>query len=188
MRKVGVSQKCSARVIRAPRNRGQGMKLAIGGRFDWKIIRDGSIYRAGFFHNDVTDEGLNHILDSTFGNSTQITVWYIGFIRDDNFSELANADTMSSHAGWEEGDEYSEATRREWVDDAAGGGIKTNSVAAEFSINATETMKGLFISSLATKNGTTGILWATGLFSEGDQSVNNGDTLAVTYTLTVARA
>lgn len=148
------------------------------GRTKWKTTAE----------NDVTNEGLNSVLDVMFHGSSQITTWYIGLIRDDNYSALANADTMSSHAGWEEADEYSESTRQEWTEGAASSQSITNAATVDFSINATETMKGIFLTSSATKSGTSGTLWATALFSSGDQAVANGDTLKVTYTVTASRS
>jgi len=136
--------------------------------------------------NAVTTEGLNHILDVTFHGSSAKSTWYIGLIRDDNYSALAASDTLTSHPGWEEADEYT-GDRKEWTEGASADGIITNASAVNFSINDTETMKGAFLCSSDT--GDSGeILFCTALFSGGDRSVVSGDTLKVTYSLTASAA
>jgi hypothetical protein len=51
-----------------------------------------------------------------------------------------------------------------------------------FTINASATLYGLFISSVSTKSGTTGTLWATAAFTS-TKAVSSGDTLKITYTV-----
>jgi len=56
-----------------------------------------------------------------------------------------------------------------------------------FSINATTTVGGAFLTSDNTKGGTTGTLFSAADFqSPGDRSVVNGDTLNVTYTFSLS--
>jgi hypothetical protein len=58
---------------------------------------------------------------------------------------------------------------------------------AVFNINATSTVGGAFLTSNSTKSGTTGTLFSAADFqSPGDRSVASGDTLNVTYTLSLA--
>ena len=128
--------------------------------------------------------GLNHFLDTELHAGTPVTTWYVGLIRDDSYSALAAADTMASHAGWQEGDEYT-GTRPAYVEAAASSAVTTNSASkAEFAINDTETMKGAFLVSDA--SGTAGVLLCTGLFTGGDQAVSSGDTLRVTVAITAS--
>ena len=65
---------------------------------------------------------------------------------------------------------------------AASQGV-TNGTTSDFTMNATATIKGLFLNSDSTKSGTAGLLFSTAAFSGGNQSVNSGDTLKVTYTV-----
>lgn len=164
--------------------------LLLGGVFEVVCHRaDGSVRWRQTIRNMVTNAALNDILDVYFHATSQKTTWYVGLIHSTNYGAgPAAGDTMSSHAGWEEGTEYSESVRQEWQEGAASSQQITNATSADFSINATATMKGLFLCSDSTKGGTSGTLWTSVLFSGGDQSVGNGDVLKVTYTVTAARA
>lgn len=132
--------------------------------------------------NGIVDVGLNHILETEFNGGTPVTTWYIGLIDNASFSALAAGDTSASHAGWIENSDYDEATRPEWTAGTAAARSITNASTVDFSMNATKTIKGIFIISNATKGGSTGVLWSTAAFGS-TVSVNNGDTLKVTYTL-----
>jgi hypothetical protein len=133
--------------------------------------------------NGIVDVGLNHILETEFNGGTPITSWYIGLVDNAGFSAFANADTMGSHAGWvETHTTYSQATRPEWTAGTATGRSITNAVTVDFSMTATITVKGIFITSSNTKGGATGTLWSTAAFAS-NVTANNGDTLKVTYTV-----
>ena len=157
-------------------------RLNVRGRFIVEHMRDGKVIGQYSMPNGIVDVGLNHILETEFNGGTQVTAWYIGLIDNASFSALAAADTMSSHAGWIENDDYSGGTRPEWTAGTAASRQITNSSTVDFSINATATIKGIFITSNSTKNGTTGTLWATAAFGS-NVSVQNGDTLKITYTV-----
>lgn len=132
--------------------------------------------------NGITDVGIQALLDAYFNAGTQPANFYIGLIDNDTFSALAAADTMASHAGWDEDTTYSEGTRPEWAPGAAASRAVTNSVTVDFSVNGTAAIYGIFVTTNSTKSGTTGVLWATAAFSSV-ASVENGDTLKVTYTV-----
>lgn len=132
--------------------------------------------------NGVVDEGIEYLLDAGFNGGSAISTWYMGLIDNSGFSALANADTMSSHSGWSESTAYSEGTRPEWTAGAAASRQVTNSTSVDFSINATVTIKGIFVTSDNTKSGTTGTLWSTAAFGT-NASAESGDTLKVTYTV-----
>lgn len=156
--------------------------LRAKGRFTITHLRNGRVVGEYALPNGIVDVGLNHILETQFNGGTQVTVWYIGLIDNAGFTALANADTMASHAGWAESSAYDEATRPEWTAGAASGRAITNSTTVDFTVNATATIKGLFITSNNTKGGTTGTLWSTAAFGT-TVAVNDGDTLKVTYTV-----
>lgn len=134
--------------------------------------------------NGITNEGKDDNLDVYFSDGTQTagSSWYIGLIDNSGYSALAATDTMASHAGWNEFTSYSEANRVAWGPGAAASQSITNASPATFNINGSGTVKGVFVVTNNTKSGSTGILWATALFS-ADVPVSNGDQLKVTYTV-----
>ena len=157
--------------------------LSLHGHFRYlRYSPSGLILARGIAINGITTPAINDLFETQFRSGTQKPSWYLGLIRDDNYTALAAADTMASHAGWEEGTEYSEGTRPAWSAGAAAGKAIANSAAAEFTVNAEQTFKGLFLASNSTKGGTTGILWCTGLF-DVEQSMPSGQVLKVYYTL-----
>ena len=134
--------------------------------------------------NGITNVGKNLILDVMFNDGSAVAnnSWFIGLIDNSGYSALAAADTMSSHAGWNEFTTYSEANRVAWGSGVAASQSTTNASPATFNVTGTATVKGVFVTSNNTKSGTTGTLWATALFS-ADVPVSNGDQLKVTYTV-----
>ena len=144
---------------------------------------DGNLKAVYDFPNGIVDEGLNHILDTQFHGSTAVTTWYIGLVDNSGWTAFADADTLASHSGWTELTDYTESARVEWDEDAASSRSITNTTTADFSMNATNNVKGIFVSSNSTKStGNTGTLWSTAAFSSV-VAVANGDTLKVTYTV-----
>lgn len=137
-------------------------------------------------YNLITNVGINDVLNEYIRGTTQTTAWYMGLVDNAGFTAFANADTASSHSGWAESIAYSNGARLQWSPGAASGQSITNGSSVNFSINATATIRGLFISSVATLSATTGILFSEAAFSGGNQSVNSGDTLQCTYTLSLA--
>ena len=143
---------------------------------------DGVLLWADVAKNAVVTVGLNSLLDVYLRNQTQIATWYLGLVDNTGFSAYSASDTMSSHAGWSESVAYSNSTRVAWSPSAASAGSISNSSTSDFTINASATIKGVFLTSGSAKSGTTGTLFATANFSGGNQTVNSGDTLKVTYT------
>ncbi len=146
--------------------------------------KDGKLIGIYDFHNDITNEGKNLILEVMFKDGTQIASasWFIGLISNSGYSALAAGDTMASHAGWTEFTGYSQSTRVAWGPGVPASQLITNGTPATFDITSSGTLKGVFIPSNSTKSGTTGKLWATALFS-ADVPVNNGDQIKITYTV-----
>lgn len=129
--------------------------------------------------NLITNQGLNHILDTEFHNNTVVSTWYVGL----KHAGAANAaDNMTSHGGWAECANYTGS--RPAFDEAApaSGSITNNASKASFSINANnQVIAGGFLCSVA--SGTAGTLFSVVDFTGGNKTCDNGDTLQVTYTL-----
>lgn len=156
--------------------------LPMQGTFRVEHWRDGRCINAQVFKNQITTVGKNYLLNVGFHADSQISTWYVGLVDNASFSAFSAADTMSSHAGWIENDDYDESTRVEWTEGAASAASITNATAITFTMNATATIKGIFINSVSTKNGTTGTLWTAVAFAS-NVSVVDDDQLKVTYTL-----
>jgi len=159
-------------------------RLSLSGRF---IIehrdRENDLKALFEVPNGIVDEGLNKILDVMLHAVSPITTWYIGLVDNSGFSAFSDSDTLSSHAGWSEFTSYTESNRVTWPEDAASSRSISNSTTADFSLNATGNLKGVFISSNNVKTtGNTGTLWSTAAFSSVVATAN-GDTLKVTYTV-----
>jgi hypothetical protein len=136
--------------------------------------------------NLVTTVGKNLTLDTILGNTAAGAV-----VMGLKGTGSANAaDTQASHAGWLEvglanAPAYS-GNRPTPSFSAAAASSKATSSAVSFSMTSTGTVAGCFINigGSATKDSTTGTLFSAGDFSSS-KAVVNGDTIAVTYTLTL---
>ena len=153
--------------------------------------KDGNLKWEDEAPNLVVNEGLQDMNAKYFTGTTYTAAWYIGLYGSGATNSPAAGDTMASHAGWTEVTAYSQATRPACTfgtPTTANPSVATNSASpASFSINGTTTVGGAFLTSNNTKSGTTGTLYSAADFSApGDRSVVSGDTLSVTYTLSLA--
>lgn len=145
-------------------------------------------------HNLVVNVGLKDMNDKYFSGSGYTATWYLGLVTGPGSGNTyAAADTMASHAGWTEDTGYSQSTRPACSFGAATTAdpsvITNSSSVAVFSINATTTVAGAFLTSDNTKSGTSGILFSVSNFtSPGDRSVVSGDTLNVSYSFSLDAA
>ncbi len=147
---------------------------------------DGVLKWVEEFPNLVTTAGKNALVTNTFKTIPGSVAWYVGLVDNAGWTAYAAADTMASHTGWAEGTPYSNATRPAWTPGAVSGGSVDNSASkAVFTINATLTVRGCFLTDNNTKGGTTGTLYGVGDFA-ASRSVLSGDTLNVTVTPSVA--
>lgn len=153
--------------------------------------KDGNLKWVAETPNLVVNVGLQYMAGVALTSTTQITTWYLGLYGAGASNTPASTDTMSSHIGWTEVTAYSQANRPTATFAAATNAnpsVVTNTASkAVFSINATTTVGGAFLTSDNTKGGTTGTLFSAADFqAPGDRSVVNGDTLNVTYTFSLA--
>ena len=139
------------------------------------------IYRAP---NAIVTEGVHHMMETEFRAGAASATWYIGLVDNSGWTTWAATHTMAAHAGWTESVVYSNANRPQWTCGAAAARAITNASTVDFTVNGSATLKGLFITNNNTKSGTTGAMWSEAAFSS-TVTVANGDTLKVTYTLSV---
>lgn len=134
--------------------------------------------------NIVVSEGLTSVLSVNFNAGTQLTAWFLGVT--DATPTIAAADTLASHSGWVEETGYT-GTRPAWTEGAPTTSPPitiTNSTSVDLAITSSATIGGLFLCSVT--SGTSGTLFAVQAFTGGNQAVDNGDTLRLTYTITAA--
>jgi hypothetical protein len=141
--------------------------------------------------NLVVNGGLQYMAGTALTSTAQITTWYIGLYGSGSTNNPAATDTAAIHAGWTEVTPYSNANRPTATFVAATNAnpsVVTNSASpAAFNINASATVGGAFLISNNTKGGFTGTLFSAADFtSPGDRVVANGDTLNVSYTMSLA--
>jgi hypothetical protein len=147
---------------------------------------DGQVKWEAPIENLVTTVGKNLTLDTILGNSAAGAV-VMGL---KGVGSANVADTQASHAGWLEVGGANAPTyagnRPTPSFSSAAAASKATSSAVSFSMTSTGTVAGCFINigGSATKDNTTGTLFSAGDFSSS-KAVVNGDTIAVTYTLTL---
>lgn len=175
-------QAMSAQAVALGLSLKHGERVRLAGWYDAECVAaDGALLWRKRWPNLVTTVGKNYLLDNGLAGSGYTAAFYLGLISSTSYTAVAAGDTMSSHTGWTESAAYSNSTRVAVSWNSASSGSKA-STTCTFNINATDTIKGAFLTTGSAKSGTTGTLYSCGLFSGGDQPVVSGNTLNVTYT------
>lgn len=149
--------------------------------------------------NVVTIVGANQLLDSAF-DAGPVAGPFLGLISSVGYTTgPVAADTMASHAGWNEAGNgvnfpnWSTPTsnaRKAISFDAAAARAKAIDATADFLIATNAgTVKGCFMvfgtGAVATNNNANGELLSAGVFTGGDKVLGLGDTLQVSYSIAV---
>lgn len=144
----------------------------------------GIITQTVFTQNGITDQGMDDLLDVAFRAQTQHTVWYMALIDGAGTQTLAAADVGGTHAGWTENTNHTGGARISWTGSlsAASSRSITNSSTLDYAYTTTEEIHGIFLINHLTADTASEILWSTAPFST-EVTVNNGDTLKITYTV-----
>jgi hypothetical protein len=161
-----------------PRGRFEVVCFGADGREKWRDV----------INNLITTVGKSLIADGALGNTAQGAV-VMGL---KGTGTAAAADTQASHAGWLEvgganAPVYT-GSRPTPAFGAAAAGVKATSSAVSFAFTSGGTVAGAFVNvaGSATKDNTTGTLFAAGDFSNGSRTVLSGDTINVSYSLTIS--
>ena len=166
-----------------------------GGVFTVKCVGpDGQIKWTEKFHNLVVNEGLQDMNSQYFKGIGYNADWYIGLVQGPGSGNTyAAADTLATHAGWTElaaGTAYTgnrKAATFGTATTADPSVIDNAGSPASFAmlVNGTSVAGALLCNAVS---GTSGVLFSVGNFTGGDKSVDNGDTLNVTYTFSLDAA
>ena len=159
------------------------------GHYDIKCLDNtGKVLWEDGFDNLVPTVGLNQLL-----NQGATTTAFMGLISSVGFTTLVAADTMSSHAGWNEAQNSGTNTppygtvRPSITWSSPAGGV-INAGTSTFIFTGSGTVNGGFIvdgsGASATVANTGGVLFSEGTLATA-QPVISGNTLLMTYTLTV---
>lgn len=158
-------------------------KVGLGGVFTVECVgTDGKVKWTDEFHNLVVNTGLQYLNTQVFKGVTYTATWYMGLTNTG--ATYAAGNTMASHAGWTENVSYVQSARPTMTFGSAttaDPSVIVSGVVA-FTMNASGTIAGAFLSTDNTKAGTTGTLFSAGNFTVGDRPVVLGDTVNVTYT------
>lgn len=193
--KMNAADGCSAGVIMGPsvieRMFAEGVYTATC------VGPDGKVKWTDKIINTVMTEGKNVILDQALAGAAYTVVGpYMGLISSVSYSAIAATDVgtqINGTNGWKEAGLGNAPTytgnRKTAVWAAASAGAKALSAALSFAITGTGTIKGCFMifftNAVATKDNANGTLISAGLFSGGDRTVLSGDTVNVSYTLSL---
>lgn len=144
-------------------------------------------------HNIVTNEGLDHALESTLDGATQITAWYVGAVKTDTtaaagmtyasptFTEIAGADV-------------DESVRQAWT----GGTVSSQSIdnsasAARYTASGSLTLYGAALlgggssPTVIANTAGGGTLFSYSKFAS-PKAMSASDTIDITYAFTAADA
>lgn len=165
-----------------------------GGVFQFTCFdKDGNLKWEDSAKNIVVNTGLQDMNAKYFSGSAYTAAWYIGLVTGPGAGNTyAAADTLASHAGWTEDTGYSggdRATATFGTATTADPSVINNSGSVGvFSINATTTIAGAFLTNIEDNTDSVGLLFSVSSFTGGDRAVVSGDTLNVTYEFSLADA
>lgn len=136
--------------------------------------------------NIVTTEGMNHLLSSLIVGFSIIQPWYIAPYSG-SVTPVVGTTAATFTSVTTEVTQYDEATRELWAVDALGAGvvIQNDATRADFTMNASVTVRGCGVLSASAKSATTGKLLAYANFSAARALVDD-DILTVRYTITAS--
>lgn len=166
-----------ADVLRA-RGRFEAVCIGPDGREKWRDTVE----------NLVVNVGKDLMLDTMLAGSAYTASIFMGLKAA---GTPAAGDTQASHSTWNEvgnanAPTYS-GTRKTPTWSAASAGSKATSAASSFSMTGSGTVTGCFLNEGGTSaiDNTTGTLFSAGDFTGGSKTVSSGDTINVSYTLSI---
>ena len=174
---------------------GMGESAQAEGVYTFKCFEyeNGPLLWEDTIENVVCTLGKNLMLQTALtGSAYTVTGPYMGLISSVSYTAVAAADTMASHAGWTEAGSTNAPTFAARVAPAFGtasAGALSTSSATSFTMTGAGTLVGAFITygtgAVTTLMSTAGTLLSAGAFTGGNQPVNSGNVVQVTYSLSL---
>lgn len=160
---------------------------------------EGNLKWKDTIENTVMTEGKNLAFDTFLAGSSYTVVGpYMGLISAVSYTAISAGDTaaqIDGTNGWKEAGGTNApgytGNRKTCAWSSASAGAKALSAALSFvfSSGTNVVVKGAFIlfgtGALNTKDDAHGTLWSAGTFSGGDKTVSSGDTLNVSYSVSM---
>lgn len=142
------------------------------------LDRNGNVLSVEEAPNIVPMAGLNYLLGAAFTGASQFTTWYLGLF--DNNWNPTSIDTMATLiASAGENKDYTGTARQAITFPAVSeGALSTLDDPNVFAFTSSETIRGAFITTSPTWDGTTGLLVSAVLFPTAKTLVS-GETLRV---------
>lgn len=145
-------------------------------------------------HNLVTNAGLQSMVSQYFTGGGYTATWYLGLWGSSALNTPAATDTMASHPGWTEFENYVDPARPAVVFGTATtanpSSINNTASPAVFLISgAGGVVGGAFLTSASDKGGTLGVLFSGANFAyPGNRTTIAGDVITATYSFNLAAA
>ena len=175
---------------------GMGESCQAEGVYTFKCFKsadDMTLLWEDTIENVVCTLGKNLMLQTALtGSAYTVTGPYMGLISSVSYTAVAAADTMASHAGWTEAGSTNAPTfaaRGTPAFGTASAGAISLSSATSFTMTGAGTLVGAFITygpgAVTTLMSTAGTLLSAGAFTGGNQPVNSGNIVQVSYSLSL---
>lgn len=166
------------------------MKSKLKGGFVYlveTIDKAGNVRESETITNIMPTEGINHTLGVTLKGTAQISAWFVG-LYEGNYTPVAGDTAATFSASATESSAYAEATRPALVlGSVVAGAVDNTASLAEFTMNASKTFYGGFVSSAAAKGSTSGVLLSAVRFAS-PKVLSSGEILRVTAGFTLVSA
>jgi len=174
---------------------GMGESAQAEGVYTFKCFEyeGGTLLWEDTIENVVCTLGKNLMLQTALTGSAYTVVGpYMGLISSVGYTAVAAGDTMASHTVWNEAGSTNAPTFAARIapafGTAAAGAISTSSPTS-FTMTGAGTLVGAFITygtgAVTTLMSTAGTLLSAGAFTGGNQPVNSGNVVQVTYSLSL---
>ena len=154
-------------------------------RHRYTCLRAGKVVWEEEAENLTTNAGLALMLSTFWKGNAYTAAFYVGL---KGSGTIANSDTSASHAGWSEVTAYAAANRPALTLGAVSGtttaSVDNSASVASFAINANGTgVSGAFVATSNSKGSTTDTIIGAADFAAA-RTLQSGDTLNVTTTMT----